>query len=104
MDFSLSAEQREIQALARELAAAEIEPNAADWDREHRIPGDLYAKLAKVGLMGVCIPEEYGGGRAGLLSHILLLPELSPAAPRGRRGGGRRTHAPTPPPPPFRAG
>ena len=41
MDFSLSADQREIQALAREFAAAEIEPNAAAWDREHRFPRDL---------------------------------------------------------------
>src|SRR5438093_7592635 len=79
MDFSLSAEQREIQALARELAAAEIEPNAADWDREHRIPRDLFAKLAELGLMGVCIPEEYGGAGADFLSYILVLEELSRA-------------------------
>src|SRR5438093_8713612 len=79
MDFSLSAEQREIQALARELAAAEIEPNAADWDREHRIPRDLYVKLAEVGLMGVCIPEEYGGAGADFVSYILVLEELSRA-------------------------
>ena len=38
MDFELTAEQREIQALARDFAQAEIEPNAADWDREHRFP------------------------------------------------------------------
>jgi len=79
MDFSLSAEQREIQALARELAAAEIEPNASDWDREHRIPRDLYVKLAEVGLMGVCIPEEYGGAGADFVSYILVLEELSRA-------------------------
>src|SRR5438034_1543741 len=79
MDFSLSAEQREIQALARGLAAAEIEPNASDWDREHRIPRDLYVKLAEVGLMGVCIPEEYGGAGADFVSYILVLEELSRA-------------------------
>ena len=41
MDFALTADQREIQALAREFAQAEIEPNAAAWDREHRFPNVL---------------------------------------------------------------
>ena len=79
MDFELSAEQQEIQSLARELAEAEIEPYAADWDREHRFPTELYAKLAEVGLMGVCVPEELGGAGADFLSYILVLEELSRA-------------------------
>ena len=56
MDFDLTADQREIQALTREVARAEIEPNAAAWDREHRFPTELFAKLAELGLMGVCVP------------------------------------------------
>ena len=79
MDFSLAPEQREIQALAREFAEAEIEPHAAEWDREHRFPRDLFAKLADLGLMGVCVPEEYGGAGADFLSYILVLEELSRA-------------------------
>jgi butyryl-CoA dehydrogenase len=79
MDFSLSADQREIQGLAREFAQAEIEPHAAAWDREHRFPRDLFAKLAELGLMGVCVPEEYGGAGADFLSYILVLEELSRA-------------------------
>jgi butyryl-CoA dehydrogenase len=79
MDFSLSDDQREIRALARELAAAEIEPHAAEWDREHRFPRELYGKLAELGLMGVCIPEELGGAGADFLSYILVLEELSRA-------------------------
>ncbi len=79
MDFELSAEQREIQALAREFAEAEIEPHAAAWDREHRFPQQLFASLAELGLMGVCIPEEYGGAGADFLSYILVLEELSRA-------------------------
>ncbi len=79
MDFSLSGDQREIQAVAREFAQAEIEPNAADWDRAHRIPRELYAKLAEIGLMGVCVPEEYGGAGADFLSYIVVLEELSRA-------------------------
>jgi alkylation response protein AidB-like acyl-CoA dehydrogenase len=79
MDFDLSPEQREIQALAREVAAAEIEPNAADWDREHRFPAELVGKLAELGLMGVCVPEELGGAGADFLSYVLVLEELSRA-------------------------
>jgi alkylation response protein AidB-like acyl-CoA dehydrogenase len=79
MTFELSADQREIQSLAREFAQAEIEPNAAAWDREHGFPLELFGKLADLGFLGVCIPEEYGGAGADFLSYILVLEELSRA-------------------------
>jgi alkylation response protein AidB-like acyl-CoA dehydrogenase len=79
VDFGLSADQREIQALAREVAQAEIAPNAAAWDREHRFPRELFGKLGELGLMGVCVPEEYGGAGADFLSYVLVLEELSHA-------------------------
>src|SRR5919204_6191270 len=79
MDFELSPEQREIKALAREFAEAEIEPYAAEWDRGHHFSRELYSKLAGLGLMGVCIPEELGGAGADFLSYILVLEELSRA-------------------------
>jgi alkylation response protein AidB-like acyl-CoA dehydrogenase len=84
VDFELSVEQREIQRLAREFAQAEIEPNATDWDREHGFPRDLLAKLGKLGLLGVCVPEEYGGAGADFVSYVLVLEELS----RGDAGVG----------------
>src|SRR5437763_13785485 len=79
MNFSLTDDQREIQSLARDFAQAEIEPNAAAWDRQHGFPRELLAKLASPGLLGVCIPEEYGGAGADFLSYILVLEELSRA-------------------------
>jgi alkylation response protein AidB-like acyl-CoA dehydrogenase len=79
MDFELSPEQREIRALARDVAAAEIEPHAAEWDRAHRFPDDVIAKLAGLGLLGVCVPEDLGGAGADFLSYILVLEELSRA-------------------------
>jgi alkylation response protein AidB-like acyl-CoA dehydrogenase len=79
VDFSLTDDQRESQALAREVAQTEIEPNAAAWDREHRFPAELYEKLARLGLMGVCVPEDLGGAGADFLSYILVLEELSRA-------------------------
>jgi alkylation response protein AidB-like acyl-CoA dehydrogenase len=79
VDFDLSSEQRQVQALAREFAAAEIEPHAAEWDREHYFPKELFGKLAELGLMGTCVPEEYGGAGADFVSYILVLEELSRA-------------------------
>ena len=79
MDFELTPEQREIQTLARDFAKAEIEPNAPEWDRERRFPNELYPKLADLGLMGVCVPEEYGGAGADFLSYVLVLEEISRA-------------------------
>src|SRR5437016_7152936 len=84
MEFELSAEQREIKALASEVADAEIAPNAGEWDREHRFPRDLFARLAELGLMGVCVPEELGGAGADFLAYMLVLEELS----RGDAGVG----------------
>jgi alkylation response protein AidB-like acyl-CoA dehydrogenase len=79
VDFSLTSEQRAVQALAREVAEAEIAPHAAAWDRERRFPVELLAKLGELGLMGVCVPEELGGAGADFLSYVLVLEELSRA-------------------------
>jgi alkylation response protein AidB-like acyl-CoA dehydrogenase len=77
--FALGDDQREIQSLTREFAQGEIEPYAAEWDRGHRFPRALFGQLAELGLMGVCVPEEYGGAGADFLSYILVLEELSRA-------------------------
>ncbi|TML98411.1 MAG: acyl-CoA dehydrogenase [Actinobacteria bacterium] len=79
MDFELTQDQREIQGLARDFARAEIDPNAAAWDRDHAFPRELFGQLAELGLMGTCVPEEYGGAGADFLSYVLVLEELSRA-------------------------
>src|SRR5258706_3382774 len=79
VDFELSPEQREIQALAREFARGEIEPHASAWDRDRGFPLDFLGKLGEVGLLGVCVPEEHGGGGADFLSYVLVLEELARA-------------------------
>jgi alkylation response protein AidB-like acyl-CoA dehydrogenase len=84
VDFELTQDQREIQALAREFARAQIDPQAADWDRTHEFPRELFSKLAELGLMGTCVPEEYGGAGTDFLSYVLVLEELS----RGDAGVG----------------
>jgi alkylation response protein AidB-like acyl-CoA dehydrogenase len=79
MQFELLDHQREIQALARDFAREQIEPKAGEWDRAHGFPRELLARLAELGLLGVCVPEEYGGAGADFLSYILVLEELSRA-------------------------
>jgi alkylation response protein AidB-like acyl-CoA dehydrogenase len=79
VDFDLTEEQQAIQALAREFANAEIEPHASEWDRAHGFPRELLTELGELGLMGVCVPEEYGGAGADFVSYILVLEELSRA-------------------------
>jgi len=79
VDFDLTQDQREIQALTRDFAQAEIDPHASQWDRDHHFPRELFGKLAELGLMGACVPEEYGGAGADFLSYILVLEELSRA-------------------------
>jgi alkylation response protein AidB-like acyl-CoA dehydrogenase len=79
VDFELSDDQREIQALARDFAKEQIEPNAGEWDRAHAFPRDLLTRLGELGLLGVCVPEEYGGAGADFVSYILVLEELSRA-------------------------
>jgi alkylation response protein AidB-like acyl-CoA dehydrogenase len=79
VDFDLTQDQKEIQALTRDFAKAEVEPHAAAWDREHHFPRELFGKLAELGLMGACVPEEYGGAGVDFLSYVLVLEELSRA-------------------------
>jgi len=79
MDFELTQDQREIQTLTRDFARAEIDPHASRWDRDHEFPRELFGKLAELGLMGACVPQEYGGAGADFLSYILVLEELSRA-------------------------
>jgi butyryl-CoA dehydrogenase len=79
VDFELSPEQREIQALARDFSRTEIEPHAAEWDRAHGFPRELLDKLGELGLMGVCVPQEDGGAGADFVAYVLVLEELSRA-------------------------
>jgi alkylation response protein AidB-like acyl-CoA dehydrogenase len=75
--FEPTEEQRAIGALAREIAAREIAPHIAAWDRERTFPRALYAKLGAAGLMGLLVPEAYGGGGADYVSYALTIEEIA---------------------------
>jgi alkylation response protein AidB-like acyl-CoA dehydrogenase len=79
MNFQVSPEQREIKERAAEFADREVAPHAAELDREDRFPSETFEKLADERLMGLCVPEEYGGAGMDFLSYVLLLEEISRA-------------------------
>ena len=80
----LTPEQQEIRSLARRFADEKIVPRAAQWDRDHTFPRELFAELGELGLMGACVPAEQGGAGADFLAYMLVLEELS----RGDAGVG----------------
>ena len=75
----LTDEQRAIRDVARRFADEAIAPQAAAWDRDHRFPHEVFARLGELGLMGVCVPAEHGGAGADYLAYVLVLEELSRA-------------------------
>ncbi|MGR4064827.1 MAG: acyl-CoA dehydrogenase family protein [Vulcanimicrobiaceae bacterium] len=75
--FELTAEQRHVADLARDIARGEIAPFVAQWDRDRTFPRDLYAKLTDAGIMGILIPEEFGGAGAGYVAYALAIEELA---------------------------
>jgi alkylation response protein AidB-like acyl-CoA dehydrogenase len=75
--FELTDEQRQIAALAAEVAQREIAPYVAQWDRDHTFPRELYGKLTDAGIMGILVPEEYGGAGADYVSYALAIEELA---------------------------
>ena len=79
MDFSLTEEHRMVRDMAARLAQAEIRPKAAEFDESHEHPGEIIGKLAELGLMGIAVPEEYGGGGMDYVSYVLALTEVAKA-------------------------
>ncbi len=79
MNFELTDEQKMIQEMARKFAEREIKPVAAELDRTHAHPADICAKMGELGLMGIMIPEEYGGGGMDYICYALALTEISKA-------------------------
>jgi alkylation response protein AidB-like acyl-CoA dehydrogenase len=79
MNFELTDEQKMIQEMARKFAEREIKPVAAELDRTHAHPADICAKMGELGLMGVTVPEEYGGAGMDYISYALAMIEISKA-------------------------
>jgi alkylation response protein AidB-like acyl-CoA dehydrogenase len=77
VNFDLTEEQQLVRRTVREFAEERIAPVAEELDREHRFPYDIVAELADLGLMGMPIPEEYGGAGADTVSYAVAVEELT---------------------------
>lgn len=77
MDLTFSDELVMLRDLARDFTDQELRPRAEEIEREHRVPRELMDKMAEVGLMGVAIPEEFGGSGLGETGLCVVMEELT---------------------------
>jgi len=73
----LTEEQGMIRDMARDFAANELTPHAAEWDRSGGFPEDMYKRMGALGLMGMMIPEEYGGAGTDHVAYALAMEEVA---------------------------
>jgi butyryl-CoA dehydrogenase len=79
MDFDLTEEQRLIRDTARDFAAREIAPKAAELDKTGRWPAEIVKRMGELGFLGMAIPQEYGGAGMDTVSYALAMEEISAA-------------------------
>src|SRR6202046_1442180 len=80
LNFDLGETADMLRDSVRGFAAAEIAPRAAQIDRDNQFPMDLWPKFGALGLLGVTVPEEYGGAGLGYLEHVVAMEEISRAS------------------------
>ena len=81
VDFSLTEDQQLIQETVRRFTEERIAPGEAERDRAHRFPAELVAELGELGLLGMMVPEQYGGAGADALTYLVAVEELSRVSP-----------------------
>lgn len=79
MDFALNEQTREFRAMARTFAQVEIAPHAAEWSERAEFPTALFKKMGELDLMGMLMPEEYGGVDAGFVTYVTVMREIGAA-------------------------
>ena len=76
-DFGLGEELDEVRNQVRRFARERIAPRAEEIDRSNEFPRDLWPQLGEAGLLGITVPERWGGANLGYLAHILCMEEIS---------------------------
>jgi isovaleryl-CoA dehydrogenase len=79
-DFGLGEELDEVRNQARRFARERIAPRAEEIDRSNEFPRDLWPELGAAGLLGITVPERWGGANLGYLAHIICMEEISRAS------------------------
>ncbi|MGZ5430362.1 MAG: acyl-CoA dehydrogenase family protein, partial [Thermoanaerobaculia bacterium] len=73
MSFSLSDEQEAIRRMVREFAESEIAPHVKEWDEAQTFPREAMRHLGDLGMLGVLVPEEYGGAGLTYIDYIHVI-------------------------------
>jgi short/branched chain acyl-CoA dehydrogenase len=79
MDFELDDDQRALRGLAASFAAREIAPHADRWSEEERFPVEVFRHMGQLGLLGLLVPESYGGVDAGMVAYVAAMEEIGAA-------------------------
>ena len=77
MDFELPEHHQILRATVREFCEREVKPHAKKWDEEQRFPHEIVPRLAELGLLGIRIPEEYGGSGMDMLAYAVCVEECA---------------------------
>ena len=77
MNFRFTEDYKMITQMVKDFADKEIRPDVRKWDEEQYFPKDLFKKAGKLGLMGVLVPEEFGGAGLGYFEYITVIAEIS---------------------------
>ena len=77
MNFSFTEDHNMITQMVKDFAEKEIRPNVGKWDEEQHFPKELFKKAGELGLMGVLVPEEFGGAGLGYFEYIAVIAEIS---------------------------
>ena len=81
MDFRPSEEQQLLRRSVREFAETEIRPHVREWDQDQHFPIELVRKMAALGLLGIQIPEQYGGAAMSAIDYCVCIEEVARVDP-----------------------
>lgn len=77
MDFQQTEQQQQVARMVRDFATMHIRPHVMEWDEAQHFPRDLFHQLGELGLMGVLVPEEYGGSGMGYPEYVTAVVEIA---------------------------
>src|SRR5256712_2769644 len=81
MDFRPTEEQELLRRSVREFAETEIRPHVREWDQDQHFPSELMPKLASLGLLGIQLPEQYGGAAMSAIDYCICIEEIARVDP-----------------------
>ena len=77
MDFSVNELTHQVSQIARDFAAKHIKPHVMEWDEKQEFPVHVFKELGKMGMMGMLVPEKYGGSGLGYFEYSAILQEIA---------------------------